>query len=598
MTGKSSIVHITHEATGKIGGIGAVLEGLYTSRKYLDATGRQIIIGPLFHRDSKVENRLGPEGEVLYSSIDGKVRTQYDAGFQAIEDRYNVDIVYGRRRFVDNRTGVHSEPEVILIDIGRIDAEPVNKFKGALYNEFGIASNLYEHLWEYEQYIRLAPPAIAVLKAIGVAGRDTHAIIVAHEFMGMPTALAAMLDSEADFKTVFYAHEVATVRRIVEEHPGHDTMFYNVMNRARKEGLWISDVFGDQNGYFKHVLVSAARFCDNILAVGDFVCSELRWLSPEFEYADIDLTYNGIPAYQIDIAEKKASRNRLISYCENILGYKPDHIFTHVTRLVRSKGLWRDLDVLMHIDREFRTLNKTAVMFVLSTEVGPRRPVDILRMESQYDWPVAHREGLPDLSGGEAAYYAQVQAFNARSRNIKVVFINQFGFTRERCGNKMPADIETSDIRKGTDVEFGLSVYEPFGIAQLEPLTYGGICVPSNICGCAGFASTTTNGENVRNIIIANYTDLDGVVFRDIDNLTAIDDKVRKQIEGHISKQIALEICARLPANDNDFAKMTETGYDIAEHMGWDTVVENYILPSLRKAAEKLHCHKMKVRIP
>ena len=57
-----------------------------------------------------------------------------------------------------------------------------------------------------------------------------------------------------------------------------------------------------------------------------------------------------------------------------------------------------------------------------------RRGDDIRRMEQHYHWPVVHREGLPDLSSGEAAYYQGVQEFNAQSRNVKVVFINQFGF--------------------------------------------------------------------------------------------------------------------------------------------------------------------------
>jgi hypothetical protein len=30
---------------------------------------------------------------------------------------------------------------------------------------------------------------------------------------------------------------VATVRRIVEEHPGHDTMFYNVLQQAQRDRL-------------------------------------------------------------------------------------------------------------------------------------------------------------------------------------------------------------------------------------------------------------------------------------------------------------------------------------------------------------------------
>ena len=166
-----------------------------------------------------------------------------------------------------------------------------------------------------------------------------------------------------------------------------------------------------------------------------------------------------------------------------------------MTRLVRSKGLWRDLRVLQEIEKGLRAQGKTAVFLLLSTEVSRRRSCDIANMEANYGWPVAHREGWPDLSGGEAEFYTAIQQFNARSRNVKVVFINQFGFDQKSCGRQMPADMEFLDIRKGTDVEFGQSIYEPFGIAQLEPLTFGGICVVSNVCGCAGFLRDVTGGQ-------------------------------------------------------------------------------------------------------
>jgi len=339
-------VHVTHEAIGKIGGIGAVLEGLFTSRAYSNAVGRSILISPLFSIEGDVSSRLGPGGEVLYSSIDGMVNTSYFPGFRKIEELYNVNIVYGRRTFTDGQSGVRSSPEVILIDVTRIEQRPVNDLKGRMFREFGLRSNLYENLWEYEQYVRLAPPAIAALKAIGAAERDSSTVIISHEFMGMPTVLAARLDPTYDFKTVFYAHEVAPMRRIVERHSGHDTMFYNVMKRAREMGLSVSEVFGDQSPFFKYALVEASRHCDNILAVGDYIVEELRFMAPEFALADIDLSYNGIPAYEIVLAEKQQSKVRLQEYCENLLGYRPDFIFTHVTRMTPSKGLWRDLRVL------------------------------------------------------------------------------------------------------------------------------------------------------------------------------------------------------------------------------------------------------------
>ena len=590
---KPTVVHVTHEATGKIGGIGAVLEGTFTSHAYDEAVGRTILVCPLFSTDGDAAHRLGEGSEVLYSSIDGLNRGNYAAGFQRVENTYNVEIVYGRRTFTDPMTGVVSHPEILLIDINRMEKWAIDEFKGALFREFGIRSDLYEYIWDYEQWVRLGVPAVEALKVIGAAEQNKPTIIVAHEYMGMPTAIAGMLDPH-DFKTVFYAHEVAPMRRIVEGHTGHDTMFYNVLAKAHESEQYVNDVFGDQSDYYKYALVNAAKRCDNILAVGDCVVDELKFMSPEFELADIDLTYNGIPAYEISLAEKYESRDKLRQYCQNILGWKPDFVFTHVTRLVLSKGLWRDLRVLEHMDKEFTAMNRTGVLFVLSTEAHKRRDKDIYEMEQKYNWPVAHREGMPDLTGGEAVYYTGVQEFNARSRSIKVVFINQFGFTRDACGKRMPVDMDFMDIRKGSDVEFGQSIYEPFGIAQLEPLTFGGICVVTNVCGCAGFVKDVAGVQKVPNVIEVDYTDLNGDAGKDIKEMLTIGKPQRDAVEHKISEKVALEICARLPKNDEEFNRMLQSGYELARHMGWESVVENYVMKSLNKAVHKEHVSKTK----
>jgi glycosyltransferase involved in cell wall biosynthesis len=589
MDPKINAVHVTHEAIGKIGGIGAVLEGLFTSESYQKEVGRSILVSPLFNTEGDLTNRLGPDGEVLYSSLDGLTHTSCGPALRQVEDAFNVNIVYGRRTFNGHRCGSKSSPEVLLIDITRMEEEIVNVFKQHLFQEFGIRSDMYENLWEYEQWTRLALPTLAAIKAIGAADHCQSTVIISHEYMGMPTALAAKLDDSYDFKTVFYAHEVASIRPIVEKHPGHDTMFYNVMRESHKIGVTVNDVFGDQSHFFKHALVDASRFCDNILAVGDYVVDELKFLAPEFDVADIDLTYNGIPAYQISYAEKQQSKERLQEYCDNLLGYKPDYVFTHVTRMTPSKGLWRDCRVLEHMEREFRAENKTAVLIILSTEVGKRRTRDIYNMEAKYNWPVAHREGMPDMSGGESLFYTGVQEFNSRSRNIKIVYINQFGFDRASCGGRMPADMEFMDIRKGSDVEFGQSIYEPFGIAQLEPLSFGGICVVTNVCGCAGFVNDITGGEEVKNVIIADYTDLGDYAWHDIDDLQQIGKAARDHIEHNVSQTVALEICARLPKNEREIVEMIDKGYELAKHMSWEAVVKNYVLKSLHKAIRKQH---------
>jgi hypothetical protein len=585
MADENIVVHVTHEAAGKIGGIGAVLQGFFTCPSYIEAVHRSILISPLFTTEGPVQGRLGEDGEILYSSIDGLINPGYSPAFRRIESLYNVGIVYGRRTFVDPHTGIRSTPEVLLIDVRYMDTGMLNDFKRRLFEEFGVQSHLYEHLWEYEQYVRLALPAIAVLKALRMAeGRTT---IVSHEFMGMPTALAAILEPYCNFRTVFYAHEVATVRRIVEEHPGHDTMFYNVMRQAHHDRLHAGEVFGNQHSYFKHALIEAARYCDRIYAVGDYVADELRFLSPDFDTADIDIVYNGVPAYEITRLQKQAAREKLQGYCQNLLGFRPDYVFTHVTRLVRSKGLWRDLGVLQEIEKGLRSQGKTAVFILLSTEVSRRRSCDIANMEADYSWPVAHREGWPDLSGGEAEFYTAIQQFNARSQSIKAIFINQFGFDQKSCGLHMPADIEFLDIRKGTDVEFGQSIYEPFGIAQLEPLTFGGLCVVTNVCGCAGFLRDVTGGSDVRNVIVADYVNLREHPYADIEDLRQIDRRVRDHIEAVEGARVAQEVLNRLPKNDAELESLIHEGYRLAHNMSWDVVVRRYLLDDLSRITQK-----------
>lgn len=584
MSNETTMVHVTHEATGKIGGIGAVLHGFFTSQTYLDSIKRSILVGPLFTHDVPVNQRLGEGGEIFYSSIDGIVNTKFAPALQMIEKFFSTAIVYGRKTFTNSETGIQSSPEILLIDVRYMNNGPINHFKKQIFEKFDIHCDMYEHIWECEQYVRLAPAAIAALKEIAAAHEKTT--VVAHEFMGMATAMAAMLEPCCDFKTAFYAHEVATMRRIVEDNPGHDTMFYNALKRAHRERLYVDEVFGNQDDYFKHAFVKAARYCDSICAVGDYVLKELKFMAPEFENSNINVVYNGIPAHQISLAEKLNSKAKLQQYCENMLGYRPDYIFTHVTRLVPSKGLWRDMEILDTIEKQFQAEGKTGVFFLLSTETAKRKIQDIINMETAYNWPVAHRELDPDLTGGEAKFYTKIQEFNAKSKNIKTVFINQFGFDRKSCGTKMPENMEFMDIRKGGDVEFGLSIYEPFGIAQLESLTFGGICVVTNVCGCAGFVRNVSNGDATKNVIVADYTELEKYNLSDIKNPLDIGQSVRQHIENSVSEEIALRICSQLPADDADMEKMLQTGYDLAKHMSWDVVVKDYLLKSLEKSLQ------------
>ena len=579
-----TVVHVTHEAIQKIGGIGAVLQGLLTSRVYLDQVPRNILVGPFWPADEKGEQRLGPTGEVLYSSLDHLYRSLMASRFREIEQTYDVGIVYGRKRFSDKQSGVTSTAEVLLIDVSRYDLKKLGEFKFQLWEQFGIESSKYENIWDFEQYMRLAAPAIAALHALGASSALEPCVILSHEYMGMPTALAAVLEGDrANFRTIFYAHEVATMRRIVEGHPGHDTMFYNVMRSAMAQGHYVEDVFGDQSGFYKHALVKAARFCDAIFAVGDYTLKEVRFLGPDFVHVDAQLAYNGVPCWKITVDEKMNSRRKLREYCKALLKYDPTYVFSHVTRLVPSKGMWRDLRVLEALEEQLRGRNETAVLFALSTEVPARRGDDVRHMEQYYHWPVVHREGLPDLSNGEAVYYQGVQEFNAQSRNIKVVFVNQFGWERKVCGQRMPADMEFMDIRKGSDAEFGQSIYEPFGIAQVEPISFGGICVFSNVCGCAGFVEKAAGGPTP-NVIVADYTDLPEKGLRP-EQLMSIGQPQRDQIEATVAAMVAGELMNRLPRTPEEFEQFIDRGYALARKMSWDVVARDYVVPGIQRAS-------------
>ena len=128
-------------------------------------------------------------------------------------------------------------------------------------------------------------------------------------------------------------------------------MFYNVMRAAMTEGHYVEDVFGDQSGYYKHCAGESRallrrNLCRRRLHAEGNRASSARISS----HVDAQLAYNGVPCWKISVEEKMASRQKLQQYCKTLLKFEPDYVFTHVTRLVPSKGLWRDLRVLEHLE--------------------------------------------------------------------------------------------------------------------------------------------------------------------------------------------------------------------------------------------------------
>ncbi|MBN1936910.1 MAG: hypothetical protein JW934_19775 [Anaerolineae bacterium] len=581
------LVHATHEAGVKVGGIGAVLDGLLSAHAYTEHVSRTVLVGPMDTQNPEEMERLtSPRNrlEIAYSSyhtIDG-LDTSLGNHIRRIEQQHNVRILYGARAFGAARH------EVILVD-GRYAApEQVNAFKGQLYDRFGIQSDRYEYNPEFAIYINAALPSFEVLEAVaGDVGPNRW--LIAHEFMGLPFCYCAMLNVPGVWHTVFYGHEVTTARPIVEFHSGHDTMFYNVMAQAREQGRYLEDVFGDQSGFFKHALVKpAVEHCDRIFAVGDRVVQEMRFLGDAWARARIDLVYNGVPSVEIALDDKKAAQNKLKQYSENLLAFWPDYVFSHVTRFIPSKGLWRDLRVMEHLDALLAERRQTALFFVLSSVIPMgRSPRAVQAMEAAYGWPVTHREStihvdgtdVPDLVAHETPFYHAVEAFNWQARASKIVLVNQFGWSQDRCGLRMPAEMQFMDIRQGTDLEFGQSIYEPFGIAQLEPLSFGALCVVSNVCGCVGFVDRV-GGSAMPNVIVADYTDA-GVLGQSAEAALSIDQVQRNEIEVQQAGLVARQIVQRLPQDDLAAQKLLVDGYALGQKMSWEVVARDYLLPGL-----------------
>jgi len=577
------VVHVTHEAVEKIGGIGTVIAGLTTTDAYQQAVSRTILLGPLLSTGHPVNRRLGAGGRVIYSSLDAVCPPRWREKFLAIERTYDVGIIYGLRNVTDACTGKSVEVEVLLVDVFHANRDRLNLFKAELFKKFAIPSHEFESVWEYEEYVRLAEPGYEALKAIGCDNGE-QITLLAHEYMGMPTALRAVLAGSPRTRTVFYAHEVASVRPIVEKRPGHDTMFYNVLDRAIQRGQTIEDVFPCVRENYKHPLVKAARYCDNVFAVGDHVVREMEFLDPHFRTMGIDLVYNGIPAERITVEQKLASKAKLRQYAMNLFGTEPTWIFTHVARPVLSKGIWRDLGVLHHLEGMLAEREQTAVYFMLGTLAGQRRRQDVRLMERVYGWPVGHEIGYPDLCQGEEVVGEMFDCFNRTHQFARAVLVNQWDWNDLVCGDRMPEGMTFADLRWGTDLEFGLSVYEPFGISQLEPLSFGALCLVSNVCGCAGFARRAAGGQpDSDHILEASFLAVpEGLGIRRLLDLSIAN---RDAIEAAECRRLAELVGRRLTGEPDVLARRIARGHELAGRMSWQHVVSEFFLPSLTGTA-------------
>ncbi|MBN1489045.1 MAG: hypothetical protein JXA69_03940, partial [Phycisphaerae bacterium] len=368
---------------------------------------------------------------------------------------------------------------------------------------------------------------------------------------------------------------------IIEKHPAHDVMFYNVMRAASEQGKSLPDIFGPQEAALPAALVMRSHRVNRILAVSKPVAEELRFLGPAFQKRPIDLVYNGIGATKISVEVKNEAHKRLEEYARRLLGWRPDYVFTHVARPVISKAFWRDLQVMAELDPKLVAAGQRAVLFLLASATLPRQPAEVAKMEKDHDWPLQHQKGYPDLVGPEVAIDRAVKAFNRKAKASCAVFINQFGWSRALCGSRMPTAMLETDIRRGSDVEFGLSAYEPFGIAQIEPLPFGTLCAISATCGCRGFVEQVDVKHELPTLYAKEYA----LPQRNmsLNKLTKMTAREAVDVEKDVAAQLADELFAALPRSDKDRKRYLMLGYRYARQMSWDVVVRDMFLPAIKE---------------
>lgn len=399
-------------------------------------------------------------------------------------------------------------------------------------DSFSEAPKTNPYLLELEFYFLAGSPIWhAVAALIAHHYRPEKATLFAHDWLGVPVFFAMELDRASGrngvpwpIPSVYFAHEARIARMLVEGtirdkapylaarcHPdGHDVSFYAYLARleAHDPPLGLDDAFPEHRGpwgwrafddIFYHALNRQAGRFDRVVAVGENVRRETALILRGGGNAPpLHLCPNGIPDFTAagvpggDDLEAKARRHeearaRLVEFARAQVGFEPDAIFTTVSRCELSKAPWRNVEFFRSFLEQTAGLG-TKALFIWLSRPRPLPTDEDVRRWKEWGWPLEHRpisEG-GDLRPEEVFLSEMLRALNgAGEGRHRLLYVNQYGWDAARLGALDPGRTSFADLRLGTDVEVGLSVYEPFGIAPLEPFSSGAISVLSDASGCA-----------------------------------------------------------------------------------------------------------------
>jgi len=582
------VVHSIHDASLRAGiesddPVAWALGGLLATDAYNAQVERTVLAGVL--TGSMDALRRESALSILYSGklgIFAGVTERERVAIRQVERRYGVSVVYGTLR-----CGRHAH-EVLLVDATQAVRADGNDFRYACWERFGLDSQRHDGDVGYTLAMNAARPLLAALAAIGATVSDGPKIAVAHGSLGMPLLLAAELDEPTAWRTLFYAYETPAARQIVERRAGHDTSFYNVMAKARVAKLALETIYGSQDDLPEHALLRLATTCDAVLAVSEHVADELRFVGGRFAGVPLEVVPLGMPAKAVTPVDRADAAGRLRAYAAALAGYEPDFVFTHVDPMTVSKGLWRDMRVLEHLDAQLKRQGCRALYLLFSSSAADgRAPEEVAAWEVEYGWPLQHRAGNGDLHEAEAALYLEaIEPFNRRAGAIRAILINQAGWGEGRLGRRTPLGMTVADCLHGADLVFGQSIYEPFGLRTAEAALAGTPVCVSNVCGSVS-ALRKAAGELPENVIVADYVKMPpGYWLGSPYDALAIDQGVRDWVEQKNSLAAAHALAQRLTVDDAVRRARLESGERIRAALSWDGIAENTFLPAMRRVLQ------------
>lgn len=562
------------------------------------------------------EVAAGCRVEVLLASPEGARQRELDAWREAVHERFGLDLRacddwpavseredHRLERLLDPTSTRADVPDHPLRDAageplpggarwvdGRAAFPPIPALDS--FTGFAAANR---YLLELQVHTFVAPALWAAVDTLLGEPPRGRVTLFAHDWLGVPLYWAAMLAGDPPGQSVYFAHESRIFRLLAEgalgdwndvldqvcARAGHDAALYPYLRRAAEAGWDLERMFPGSGGFqtiLYHRLGREASRFDHIVTVGRLVRDELRVALRPPDRPDIALCPNGIPSPRVTADEAWESRQRLAAAAEQAAGFAPELLVTGVMRPELSKAPWRMVGFL----RELARRGRRVCCFWLSAPRPRPTAEQVARWADEYAWPLAHRPGpAGDLRAEELALWRAIERLNHDfAGTAQLLYVNQFGWGTGLLGALDPLESSFADLRRGTDVELGLSVYEPFGIAPLEPYFAGALCLLSDACGCARELLALGAGETV---VTGRFT------AHDLDPAD-VDDAARRAIEERVYAELADAVCRRLPPADGPLDQAAWVARRAAQlsavepyrdALSWRAAVERGLLPAL-----------------